>query len=368
MSRVTVYPCSRYEDAATHVIAALEALCPCPTGKRVLIKPNILGPCPPEMCVTTHPTLVRAAVDYCRAHGAAEIIVGDNPGMTGYGSSDQTARISGIMDAADGCYRNLAHEPQTVPDPTGKGAPLPISRDVLEADIVINLPKMKTHVATGMTGAVKNTFGYIVGAAKTRLHAENPSPHDFARAVAAVFALRVPHVSIADAVMAMEGQGPSGGKPRHVGLIIASTDALALDAVICHLMGIDPQRVLYLRAAADMGLGQLDLRQIEVVGDAADPIADFRPPAIGRGLGTFIARWLSWLFVTQPRANRAKCVRCGTCAKQCPVDAIAMTPCPAIDAAKCISCYCCHEFCKFHAMDLAPRSRLLKRLRGGKKS
>lgn len=368
MSRVELYKCHDYADAPAHVTAALENFCPPLDGKRVLIKPNILGPCPPEMCVTTHPSLVRAAVDYCRSHGAAEVIVGDNPGMTGYGDSDHVAGVSGIMDAADGCYRNLAQKRQMVANPTGRGAALPVSSEVLRADVLINLAKMKTHVATGMTGAVKNTFGYIVGAAKTRLHAENPSPVDFAAALAGVFALRPPDVSIVDAVMAMEGQGPSGGKPRYVGLIIASTDALAADAVICRLMGIDARQVLYLKTAADMNLGQIDLEKIEIAGGGnADSIEGFRPPSIGRGLGTFIARWLSWLFVTQPRANRSKCVRCGTCARQCPVEAIVMKPYPKIDATKCISCYCCHEFCKFHAMDLAPRSRILKRLRQGRR-
>jgi uncharacterized protein (DUF362 family)/Pyruvate/2-oxoacid:ferredoxin oxidoreductase delta subunit len=378
MSRVLLYSCEQYDEAAACVRAALEALCPDVSGKRVLIKPNMLGPCVPEMCVTTHPVIVRAAVDWCRDCGAGEVIVGDNPGMTGYGSSDQTARISGILEAADGCYRNLAQDVRTVEIASGRGSALPISGAVLDADVVINLAKMKTHVATGLTGAVKNTFGYVVGAAKTRLHASHASPADFARSVAEVFALRPPDVSITDAVMAMEGQGPSGGRPRHVGLIMASCDAPALDAVMARLMGLDAADVLYLSQAARMGLGTISAEEIQVErialhdsGAAApggvEAIAGYRPPTIGRGLGTTLARWLSWLFITQPRADRRKCVRCGTCARQCPVEVIEMNPFPVIDAAGCISCFCCHEFCKFQAMNLSPRVRLFRFLRGGRR-
>jgi uncharacterized protein (DUF362 family)/NAD-dependent dihydropyrimidine dehydrogenase PreA subunit len=240
---------------------------------------------------------------------------------------------------------------------------LPISRAVLDADVVINLPKMKTHVAAGITGAVKNTFGYVIGAAKTQLHAAYPGAEPFSRAVLDVFAIRPPDVSVMDAVWAMEGQGPSGGRPRFVGRILASDDAVALDVVAAGIMGYRPDEIPYLVGAGKRGLGEVRPEAIEVVGPAG-AVADFRRPKVNVAVGTFLARWLSRVFVTQPRADKTVCVRCGACAAQCPVEAIRMDPFPVIDADTCIACFCCHEFCRYKAMRLAPRVRLIKRLRG----
>ena len=363
VTKVLVFDCPSYDAAGPLVEQAFEVLAPPLEGKRVLIKPNILGPCRPEEHVTTHPALVRAAVEACRRRGAAEIVVGDNPGMTAYGTTEHAARTAGIVDAADGCYRNIAELPRAVRGATPRMDSLPVARAVLDADVIVNLPKMKTHVATGMTGAVKNTFGYVVGAAKTRLHALYPGAEAFARAVLDVFAVRPPELSIMDAVWAMEGQGPSGGRPRFVGRLLASADAVALDAVAARMMGFAPGDVPLLVAAGKRGLGETRLEAIEVAGPA-DPIDGFRRPVVGRAVGTFLARTMSRLFVTQPRPDKDMCVRCGACAQGCPVDAIRMDPFPEIDADLCISCFCCHEFCRYKAMKLARRVRFWKFLRG----
>jgi uncharacterized protein (DUF362 family)/NAD-dependent dihydropyrimidine dehydrogenase PreA subunit len=363
MTKVLIYECLTYEAVAPLVERAFQEFAPPLAGRRVFIKPNILGPCPPEEHVTTHPALVAAAVEACRRRQAAEIIVGDNPGMTSYGSTEHAARVAGIVEAADGCYRNIADAPQAVRGATARIVELPVSRAVLEADFVISLPKMKTHVATGLTGAVKNTYGYVIGAAKTQIHACNRSVPDFARAIVDVFAIRPPDLSIMDAVYAMEGQGPSGGRPRFVGRLLASRDAVALDACAGRMMGFKPGAIAHLAEAERRGLGVADLSRIETVG-RAEPIPGFRRPPIGLGFTNRVVSFLSRIYVTQPRANRKACVRCGACGKQCPVGAIRMDPYPKIDPAKCISCYCCHEFCRHKAMDFAPRLRWLQALRG----
>ncbi len=363
MTKVLIYECLDYEAVAPLVERAFQELAPPLAGRRVFIKPNILGPCRPEEHVTTHPALVAAAVEACRRRQAAEIVVGDNPGMTSYGSTEHAARVAGIIEAADDCYRNIADAPQAVRGATARIVELPISRTILEADFVISLPKMKTHVATGLTGAVKNTFGYVIGAAKTQLHACNPAAADFARAIVDVFALRPPDLSIMDAVYAMEGQGPSGGRPRFVGRLLASRDAVALDACAGRMMGFKPGAIAHLMEAQGRGLGVADLARIETVG-RAEPITGFRRPPLGLAFTNRLISWLSRIYVSQPRANRRLCIRCGACGKQCPVRAIRMDPYPKIDPAKCISCYCCHEFCRSKAMDFAPRLRWLQALRG----
>ncbi|NLX57845.1 MAG: DUF362 domain-containing protein [Phycisphaerae bacterium] len=365
MSHVTVYPCASYEGVPAEVERAFAAYAPPMDGKRVVLKVNLLGPCRPEEHVTTHPSLVSAAVAACRRRGAAEIVVGDNPGMSSYGSTDHVARMTGTIEAAAGCYRNIAEAPRMVEVPTPGVGRVPVSRAVLEADVVIGLAKMKTHVATGITGAVKNTFGYVVGAAKTQLHAACPGKEAFARAVLDVYALRPPDFSIVDAVYAMEGQGPSGGQPRFVGRLLASADNVALDAVMARMMGFRPEQIPYLVAAAERGLGEIGDDRIHVEGPT-DPIPGFRRPKYGQSMGTWGARLVSRIYVTQPQADTDICIKCGACARQCPVEAIRMDPYPVIDAARCISCFCCHEFCKPKAMRLAPRIRIMKFLRGRK--
>jgi len=363
MSRVTIYHCPSYDSVGPLVERVFERFSPPLEGRRVLLKPNLLGPCPPREHVTTHPSLVSAAIDSCRRRGAAEIVVGDNPGMTSYGSTDHVARVTGIFAAAGECYHNIAENPRMIEGLTPGAERLPISAAVLEADVVVGLAKAKTHVATGITGAVKNTFGYVVGAAKTQLHAACVGKEAFARAILDVYALRPPDFSIVDAVYAMEGQGPSGGRPRFVGRLLASPDNVALDAVMADMMGFGPGAVPYLTAAAKRGLGETDLERIEIDGPA-DRIKGFHRPTFGLSVGTWAARWMSHLFVTQPRAAPDLCVKCGACCRQCPVEAIHMDPYPVINAELCISCFCCHEFCNYKAMRLAPRVRLMKSLRG----
>jgi Pyruvate/2-oxoacid:ferredoxin oxidoreductase delta subunit len=160
----------------------------------------------------------------------------------------------------------------------------------------------------------------------------------------------------------MEGEGPSGGRPRPVGRILASPNAVALDAVMAAMMGLDPARVPTLRIAGDRGLGPTDLAAIRIDGPMG-VVPNFRVPRIGMGVGSLFARLGARLIVTRPEVRYSRCVRCGLCAKACPVDAIEMTPRgPVINRATCIHCFCCHEMCRYEAMTFSRRMRLLRRL------
>ena len=194
-------------------------------GKRVLVKPNILGGHAPEKAVTTHPALVAAVVEYLKKNGATPM-VGDNSGVHGYGRSGQAARVSKIMDAAGDCFISLGRKPVRQDLVSRDIRHVMIAEDVLTADIVINLPKLKTHGLTFYTGAVKNTFGYVTGGDKMRVHALAVTPQRFAEALVDIYAIRPPDLSIMDAVEAMEGNGPSNGRVRRVGKILASDNAV----------------------------------------------------------------------------------------------------------------------------------------------
>ena len=357
--RVAIYEAD-YASARDTVERAFDAF-PLPiAGKTILLKPNILGAVEPERHVCTHPAVVRAVIEAVQRRGAGRILVGDNSGMRAYGSNEQAARTAGILEVAGERFVNLGTSPVATRVESTFADRLAFSREVLEADLLINLPKMKTHLATGITGAVKNTFGHLVGGEKTRLHREARGPENFARAVVDVFRVRPPDLSILDAVVAMEGQGPSGGRPRKVGRILASDNAVALDGVMAAMMGLAPRRIPLLRIAEECGQGPIDLEGIEIKGPFA-VVPRFKVPAVGLGVGTALSRLGATILVTQPKVRRAKCVKCGSCAQACPVEAIAMMPDgPVMDYAKCIACFCCHEMCRYEAMTLSRRMRLFQ--------
>ena len=359
VARVSIYE-TDYERIDEAVERALDAYAPPLAGRTVLVKPNILGAVEPDRHVNTHPSLVRAAVGAIERRGAARVMVGDNSGMRAYGSLEHAARVAGIFEAAGGRYVNLGESPRTVPVESDFATALAFSREVLEADVLVSLPKMKTHIATGITGAIKNSYGHLVGGEKSRLHRVAVGAENFARAVVDVFQVRRPDLVILDAVVAMEGDGPSGGRPRQVGRVLASDNSVALDSVMAVMMGLEPRRIPTLRIAEERGLGPADLARIEVEGPL-EAVPKFKVPGVGMGLGALAARIGAAIFVTRPAVRYPKCVQCGSCAKACPVEAITMTERgPVIDYSTCIRCFCCHEMCRYEAMDVTRRMRLLQ--------
>ena len=360
MPRVSIYE-SDYEHIEKAVERAFEAHGPPVAGRSVLLKPNILGAAPPERHVTTHPSLVRAAIRALKRRGARSIMVGDNSGMMAYGSNEDAARTAGILAAAGDYYVNLGAESVRTAVRSAFAAELAFSRRVLDDEVLISLPKMKTHVATGITGAVKNSFGHLVGAEKTRLHRAARGPEHFAQAVVDVFQVRRPDLVILDAVVAMEGQGPSGGRPRPVGKVLASSSAVALDTVMAAMMGLEPRQVPMLRIAEERGLGPTDLGEIALEGPM-EVVPRFKIPAIGMGLGALFSRIGATVLVPWPEVKYDRCVQCGSCVQACPVEAVALGHRgPVIDYGRCIRCFCCHEMCRYEAMDLGRRLRGLGR-------
>ncbi len=327
-------------------------------GSRVLVKPNMLGPYRPEQGVTTHPSLVAAVVDRLAAAGAV-VQVGDNPGAHGYGIGRRCAEVSGILEASRGCYTVMGESAVEVPVDSPYTRTVRVSRQVLEADLVISLPKMKTHLQTLMSGAVKNTYGYLVGADKSRLHAVARRKREFARVLADVFSVRPPHLTIMDAVTAMEGDGPSNGSLREVGLLIASSDAVAVDRLVCRLMGLPEERVLYLAEVRRQhpGMGEYGIDGIDFPG----AIPGWRLPApFARDFVSWVGNAVLFSFLRKARLriDSRRCTACGICRDGCPVGAIDQSSGrPVIDTRACIACYCCHELCPAGAITLTPLLR-----------
>lgn len=333
-------------------------------GMRVFLKPNLLSAKDPRKAVTTHPAVVRAVARRAIDLGAC-VSIGDSPA----GALKGIRRVwekTGMGDVARDTGATLVSlEASGVVERGARGRRYFLSRPVLEADLVINLPKIKTHGLTLFTGALKNTFGAIPGFGKGEYHKEAPHPETFAEILLDIHALVAPALHIADGIVAMEGNGPASGRPRELGLLFASEDGVALDAVASTAIGFRPEEIDTTRLAAARGLGAGRLDAIAVLGVplAEARVDDFDLPS-NRALRLVpesllrLAGRLVWI---RPKAHEATCIGCTLCAASCPVDTIAMVDrLPVVDYARCINCITCQEVCPTQAMraDASPLVRL----------
>jgi uncharacterized protein (DUF362 family)/NAD-dependent dihydropyrimidine dehydrogenase PreA subunit len=323
-------------------------------GKRVLLKPNMLAAWQPERAATTHPAIVKAVIHSLECRGA-RVMVGDNPGAHEYGDAARAADVSGLRAAAGSHWVDLATSPVEVVVSSRFFERLAVSREVLEADLIVNLPKLKTHMQTTLSGAVKNMFGILVGSQKARVHNVCARIADFAEAIVDIYSIRPPVLSIMDAVVGMEGNGPSGGKPRTINRIIASEHGVAVDGVFAAMIGLKPDRVGILRAARGRGLGAVDVTDMDVEGEIPQ-LRRFKLPmnVVGEDLATRIsAPFMGRIATPKFRLRKDACTRCGTCPKGCPRGAITLSPYPTWNYERCIGCYCCYELCEQDAIRLA---------------
>ena len=226
----------------------------------------------------------------------------------------------------------------------------------MDADIVISLPKFKTHGLTVMTGAVKNSYGILPGGQKARLHQLAGTPERFHKLIVDVFRLRVPDFFIMDAVVGMEGNGPASPELREIGLILASDNGVALDAVVARMMGVDPAKLRFLQKAKAEGLGDFDSANIAIDGEMKI-LENFKLPPFG---GEAIAgnHAVQELLISKgnvkPKADPDLCTTCGACVDHCPVSALTMEEAiPVVEADTCIACFCCQEICPEKAMSLS---------------
>jgi uncharacterized protein (DUF362 family)/NAD-dependent dihydropyrimidine dehydrogenase PreA subunit len=354
MSKVMIHQ-ANYENVRQAVDRAFELFPLALSGKSVLIKPNVLRASEASEGIVTHPAVLRAVVEKVESMRPAAIVVGDNPGLFSYGANEASFQQTGLMAAAKGYYQNIGNDSLQVKFNPEFMSTVSLSRIVLDADIIISLPKFKTHGLTVITGAIKNSYGFLPGAQKAKLHQAAGSPERFHELVVEVFRLRVPDFFLMDAVVGMEGNGPASPDLREVGLILASDNGVALDAVMATMMGCEPALLRFLRKAREMGLGDYDLNQIEVIGELKK-LPDFKlPPLGGEAIlqNETIQSMLCQKTLLRPQADPELCSGCGTCVDQCPVSALSMNgDLPQVDADTCITCFCCQEICPEKAITL----------------
>lgn len=382
MKTVSISRCANYEpsnvagalDAALSPLGGMAAFVS--PGQRVLLKVNLLSRALPERAVTTHPEFVRAVIRQVRAAGG-EVTVGDSPGGPNTpGGIKHVWEDSGIGAVCteegvplvlfdDDCVRASAEGGALYQTFT-------LGRAVTETDVLITLPKFKTHGFMMFTGAVKNLFGCIPGLEKAQYHLKVPDRDDFGGMLVDLMLACKPKLALMDAIVGMEGDGPAGGTPRQVGAVLASADSLALDVIASSMAGLDPLEVYTTKAASRRGIGPACADEVEVVGTpwrelapsgfklpAYDPTAKM-PAWLGK-------RMRSWTTARPVLARKSDCTRCKKCQESCPVGAIVVGENgPVFDNSICIRCYCCQELCPPQAIGLTEPAlaRFITRGRG----
>jgi len=319
------------------------------TGKpRVLIKPNLLSPAGPERAVLTHPLVVRAVAEYVLSKGGRPQI-SDSPAL---GSFEKLLKEGGYLKAFQGVdvsFKPLEESTWVdIGEPFGR---IEIARDVMEADVVVNLAKLKTHSQMLLTLGVKNLFGCIVGLRKPEWHLRAGVDREvFARLLVQIYNAIQPAVTIVDGILALEGQGPGkSGTPRRLNVLVGSRSGIEADRAICRMLGMQPDRLLTNRAAAKMGLVS---KEVYINGDF-HIIHDFKLPVLGPM--TFGPRLMQRVIrkhlVQRPVVDDALCKRCAECRQYCPAQAITFKRGKMVfDYDRCIRCYCCAEICPYGAV------------------
>ncbi len=380
MSNVSISLCPSYddrilEDSLSECLSRLGGIEKfVKPGNKVLLKVNALMGLPPESACPTHPAFVKAVAKQVIKAGGIPVI-GDNPGSI-TADINSVFRTIGYDRVAEELGIEITNLRQTgsveVPSKINRTVKeFPVSKGVLDADVVINLPKLKTHMLMLYTGAIKNMFGAVPGFHKSRLHFAAPNSNDLAAIFVDIYSAVKPALNIMDAVVSMEGTGPSAGKARKTEMILASADGVALDAVASTIIGYIPLEVPTTRIASEHDIGEARLEKINTFGIDINGlvIRDFEKIRSAFEVTSRIPGWataLSRLFTERikvfPRIDPGKCTACQTCVKGCPVHCITVEKGKTynIDRSKCISCFCCHELCTYKAIEL--KKNLLARL------
>lgn len=368
MNKVTVYKAGSYSDEELFEVVAKHfefhgISNEINADAKVLIKPNLVADKDPAFAVATNPRFVFAIIRYLNSIGIKNITVADCPGgalllyssmidvykKTGYSFLEEYAELNTDFESGDvACDHRFTNKSFN------------IINAIKNADYVINVPKFKTHNMTCMTAAVKNLFGCIPGLQKPAFHAKYPAIKDFSNMLVELAATVKPDFTIVDAIDIMEGNGPTNGKKRHLGVTFASKDVFVLDKIIAQKLGVPEEKVATLSAAESKGLVP---KQINVIGDT-----DFRPDRpillselssaktaggkVTARIKTLIEKAEACVFMSYPKMNE-KCILCGKCVLTCPKSALKIENKKiTLDKSKCIGCLCCDEMCPNGAVDI----------------
>lgn len=333
------------------------------SNEKILLKPNLLSADPPEKCVTTHPSVFKAVAEIFKEI-ANEITYGDSPAFNNPKAAATKAGLFAVGEELGISLADFQNGEDIFFKEGIQNKRMKLAKGATHCDGIISIPKLKTHGFEKMTGCIKNQFGCVPGTLKGEFHVKVPDANDFAKMLVDINSFLKPRLFIMDGIMAMEGNGPRGGKPKKMNVLLFSADPVALDATVCRMINLDPEFVPTTKYGMEAKLGTYLREEIELVGD---PIENFYTPDFNvkreplkpfkqGGIMTFVKN----SFVPRPKINMNKCVKCGVCVNMCPVnpkavnwhDGIKTNP-PTYKYNRCIRCYCCQELCPESAITLS---------------
>lgn len=364
---VCVSACEAYEyekvravlEEQFYLLKAEEVIRP---GMRVAVKPNLVTRSTPDESAVTHPVVICAVVSLLKELGAS-VVIAESPG-----GPYTPSLLKGIYEQS-GCAQAEQYGAELNLDCTWGELKAPKARlcrsfsvitPLLQADAIVDVCKLKTHCMMGMSAAVKNLFGSVPGLMKPELHCRFPEKEPFGTMITDLCQALRPVLSVVDAVTAMEGNGPTGGQPRHVGALLASRSPYAVDLACTQIIGMDPESVYPLRSAMERDLCPRTAEELVWLCEPASRFAvpDFLQPESKSAdfitrLPKFLQPLATRLATPSPKIRTAECVGCGKCAESCPQHTITIRDRKAvIDYTNCIRCYCCHEMCPKHVIDI----------------
>lgn len=358
MAKVAVLRCNRYNSSvfktvsrALDIINAKELF---KKEKKVLIKPNILASAAPSKAITTHPSVIEAVIRYLK-NLDVKIFIGESSGSGAAHGTSKAFKASGIKKVADKYdikFINFDEDKHVVKhvDSNKIMKNIVMSKTLNQIDLIIDVCKLKTHMLTGYTGAVKNMFGILPGRAKINAHTKGKNIKAFSNIILDIYCAAKPHLCIMDGIIGMQGNGPSGGKIKQTGIIAASKDGIALDIIISKIIGFKFNDLEFLRFAEKRNLIP---KKIEVIGEKYLSIPYIKPVSYRFGHFKHIHRFIMKHMQTAFKVDKNKCKRCGYCIRACPEKAISIKKgFPKWNKRKCIMCYCCHELCPHDAVIL----------------
>lgn len=335
--RCKIYKQGEVDKAIKRILKLLNF--PSDKYKKILIKPNVVGYYKENLeSIITHPSIIKSLL---------KIFKNAKVGESSFTDTEINLRKTGYWQ-----FKPLVFEEQKLVKIQDNKAKILkhfyLPGIIKDSDLIINASKLKTHTLTKMTGAIKNLYGCIPGGVKQIYHRDAEGEREFSNLLVDIYQNIKPELNIMDAVTGMEGEGPSSGKPKHVGLLLASRNSVALDIAAAKLMGFKPKDVFVIDEAVRRGLGNYN---IEIVGDLKEiPNLKFEKPS--RFKRVMIKSLLFGMTKEKIIVDENKCIKCGICMKHCPVRAITLNPYPVIDKKKCIRCFCCIEVCPHHALHL----------------
>ena len=367
-SKVVLLPCGEYDEEKVYtllkqglyLVGGVEALIP--KDAKILLKPNLLKRAEVEKAVITHPVVVGAFARILRENGYEQIVLADS---CGHGTTQAVIRGTG-MDTYLEKYQIPAidySEGIKVDYPQGiQAKEFILPKELLEQNCVISLSKMKTHALERITGAVKNSYGFVYGFHKAKGHTQYPSADSFARMLIDLNKCVAPKLYVMDGIVAMEGNGPGSGDPVQMNVMLMSTDPVALDSVFSRLVYLKPEMVPTNYHGEKMGLGTWkeegitlltpdgEISMSEAVKRYGNPQFNVDRTEVRKNIWTRMAGALN-IFQKNPYIENDKFVHCGICVQSCPVPGKAVDfrkgkdkP-PVYDYKKCIRCFCCQEMC-----------------------